>query len=266
MLRLADLGIITPEQSALHIGVYYFNPAKMLTRADAVEMISRVFDKSKRDVLDEVTVKQFDYWEVKNEIGLGKWKIYDYDLKRYRDRADGIFDNCTDTIVLATQVATFRFEEPKAMSFAKAVYKMNPAGYYTVCLAWQSSSSGYDLANFWGCVSDKLGLGFRLYDEIDAEKLKVQDNGKVLSNFIPLAYRDEFMKDLSTFTASKLKTVSNTHEILKQYGNIYVSFSLEPYSKNTIDYCIYTVVPPDKLANKKDYPILTAKPNPKYTQ
>ncbi|WPX08868.1 S-layer homology domain-containing protein [Anaerocellum danielii] len=260
MLRLADLGIITPDQSALYVGVYYFNPAKTLTRAEAVQMIARVFNKSKRDVLDEVTVKQYEYWEVQNEIGLGKWQEYDYEKKRYED--DGLkFDDYTEGLMPATQIATFRIEEPMAMSFAKTVYKIIPAGYYGIALAQQGSGNGYDLSYLGG---DRLG--FYLYDEIDAEKLKVQSNGKVLSSFIPLAYRDEFMKDLNTFTVSKLKAVSNTYEVLKQYGNIFVSFRLEPYYKKTINYCIYTVVPKYALDYKKDYPLLTAKPNPKYKQ
>ena len=125
----------------------------------------------------------------------------------------------------------------------------------------------YDLAGFGGQVSDKLHLGFNLYDEIDDEKLQVWDgNEKVLSNFVPLAYRDEFIKDLNTFSISKLKTVSSTYEVLKRYGNVYISYRLEPYYKKRIIYCLYTSVPQYKLANKKDYPILVAKPNSKYNQ
>ncbi|WPX08171.1 hypothetical protein [Anaerocellum danielii] len=262
MLHLADLGIITPDQSALNVGVYYFNPAKMLTRSDAVQMISRVFNKNQRDVLDEVTVKQYEYWEPKNEIGLGKWGIYDYDLKKYRNAADGIFDECTDGLTTVSQVATFRIEEPMAMSFAKTVYKIIPAGYYGIALAQQGSGNGYDLAYLGG---DRLG--FRLYDEIDDEKLKVQGDGKVLSNFIPLAYRDEFIKDLSVYNVSKLKTINELHRLIKKYGNIYVSFTLEPYYKKTINYCIYTAPTPyDPLNEKRVYPVPVAKPNPKYKQ
>lgn len=117
MLHLADLGIITPDQSALYVGVYYFNPAKMLTRSDAVQMISKVFDKKQRDVLDEVTVKQTDYWEVKNEIGLGYERVWKQKGDEYYSWA---FDKgpevCTDGLTPASPVATFRIEEPMAMS------------------------------------------------------------------------------------------------------------------------------------------------------
>ncbi|MEZ0535967.1 hypothetical protein ACAG39_01820 [Caldicellulosiruptoraceae bacterium PP1] len=81
MLRLADLGIITPEANVdekvlksfkllknIDGIIHYppkmdmpdirFNAGKLLTRAEAIDIITRVFDESKRVVFDDLTFKE----------------------------------------------------------------------------------------------------------------------------------------------------------------------------------------------------------------
>jgi hypothetical protein len=265
---LADLGIITPDQSALYIGVYYFNPAKMLTRAEAIEMITRVFDKSKRDVLDEVNVKESGYWEIENSVGLGNYVFYDVEKKKYR--TSDLFNSWSVGIITSSKQSIYRFEEPKVMSLAKALYKTFPTGYYGSGLALQTYSIGsYDLAGFGVVSPEGLSLGFKLYDEVDDTKLKfwgTNDPKKILLNFIPLAYRNEFLKDLNIYTIEKLKSIAKSYEVLKQYGDVYVNYKLEPNYKKVIIYNLYTIVPQYKSTNRSYYPIFVAKPNPKYNQ
>ncbi|WP_271629038.1 hypothetical protein [Caldicellulosiruptor sp. DIB 104C] len=100
MLRLADLGIITPDvnidknifktkfvdgrlyfdgkvkQPKLPVPDIRFNAGRILTQKEATEMIARVFDESRRKVVDEMT---FDYSKEKNPrmVDESGWTLYD---------------------------------------------------------------------------------------------------------------------------------------------------------------------------------------------
>ncbi|BCS82361.1 hypothetical protein [Anaerocellum diazotrophicum] len=263
MLHLADLGIITPDQSALYIGVYYFNAGKTLTRAEAVQMIARVFDKSKRDVLDEFNSKVQEYWAVKNEVGLGYYVYYDDIVRKFVTSQNKYsFDEMGGGVVFANPQVIVRIEEPKVMSITRVNAKLYPQGYGGFGLAQQISLGDYDLAGFG--VGDR---GCIVYDEVDSVKVEISDNQKTqLIDYVPLAYRDELKKDLANYTPAKVKSMSKSGEILKQYGDVYINYKAKPIHGRIMDYELYTVIPQYKLTDKNYYPILIAKPNPKYKQ
>ncbi len=252
MLHLADLGIITPDQSALYIGVYYFNAGKTLTRAEAVQMITRVFDKSKRDVLDEVSVKMYRYWIPENKIGTGKFYDWDPQQKKFvfvfeEDRT-GI-----NGVITTQKQATFRIEEPISLALSKAMIKNYPNEYYMWNLRIESTQAGYCYsASFSNVVGDIL-----MYDEADMTGLVEWDKNKVL-NYVPIAYRDEFKKDMNTYTAKYLS--SKNMFFVKQYGDVYVYYNCW-LNKNYNRYEIYPAYPKHLGTT-----FLVAKPDPKYKQ
>ncbi|ADQ04152.1 hypothetical protein Calow_0575 [Caldicellulosiruptor owensensis OL] len=253
MLRLADLGIITPEQSALYISVYYFNPAKMLTRADAVQMIARVFDKSKRDVLDEVRVKMYRYWIPQNEVGTGRFVSYDSQTKKF----ESIFsaDQLSAGVTTTQKQITIRIEEPVSLGLAKAMFKNYPNEYYIWLLLCQQTQAG-------SCYSSSLRCGnviteTLMYDEAGMTGIVEWDKNKAI-NYIPVAYRDEFKKDVSTYTAKYLR--SKQMWFVKQYGDVYVYYNCW-LCDGYVRFEIYPSKPQiDGMT------LQVAKPNPKYKQ
>jgi len=280
MLRLADLGIITPDQSALYIGVYYFNPAKMLTRADAVQMIARVFDKGKRDVLDEVNVKLLAYWIPEVNVGTGKYMIFELEKKKYR-QLESKADEWGEENIASPQ-ATFRIEEPKSMRFVIMAKSVTPnkyvseKGYGSLSLA----NVGYSIGSYNLAQLRFNGQSIILYDEFAAPKIMVCDplvslydypKTKLL-NYVAPAYREELQKDLNTYTFKKIKSVSKSGTIIRQYGDIFITFnSRNSFGCDVVEYKLYTVLPSYfSETNKKDkgyYVFLTpAKPNSKYIQ
>nr|WP_271628892.1 hypothetical protein [Caldicellulosiruptor sp. DIB 104C] len=263
MLRLADLGIITPDQSALYIGVYYFNAGKTLTRAEAVQMIAKVFDKNKRDVLDEVRIKSYDYWIPKQIVGTGDYILYSEDRLKKGFINLGAMDNIAKGVIPSAPQITVRIEEPKVMSITRVNAKLYPKGYDGFGLAQQISfMESYDLAGFG--IGDE---GCIIYDEVDSIKVDTSDNQKTqLIDYVPLAYRDELKKDLANYTPAKVKSMSKSGEILKQYGDVYIHYKAKPIHGRIMDYELYTVIPQYKLTDKNYYPILIAKANSKYTQ
>jgi len=251
MLRLADLGIITPDQSALYIGVYYFNPAKMLTRADAVEMISRVFDKSRRNVLDEVNVKSYQYWIPENTIGTGKSYTWDTEYKRFDKGYDA--DIFGLGIVPAQRQATFRIEEPISLGLAKALIKNYPSDYFMWIFLEKRTQAGF-------CYSSSFSNGCEevlMYDEAAQTGLVEYDKNKTV-NYIPVAYRDEFRKDVNIYTAKYLR--SKQLFFVKQYGDVYVYYNCW-LSDKSVRFEIY---PSNPYLNGMT--LLVAKPNPNYKQ
>ena len=252
MLHLADLGIITPDQSALYIGVYYFNAGKMLTRAEAVQMIAKVFDKSKRDVLDEANVKMYRYWVPENKIGTGKFYDWDPQQKKFvfvfeEDRT-GI-----NGVITTQKQATFRIEEPISLALSKAMIKNYPNEYYMWNLRIKSTQAGYCYsASFSNVEGDIL-----MYDEADMTGIIEWDKNKVL-NYVPIAYRDEFRKDMNTYTAKYLS--SKNMFFVKQYGDVYVYYNCW-LNKTYNRYEIYPAYP-----KRSGTTFLVAKPDPKYKQ
>ncbi|ADQ05251.1 hypothetical protein Calow_1709 [Caldicellulosiruptor owensensis OL] len=253
MLRLADLGIITPEQSALYISVYYFNPAKMLTRADAVQMIARVFDKNKRDVLDEVRVKMYRYWIPQNEVGTGRFVSYDSQTKKF----ESIFnaDQLSAGVTTTQKQITIRIEEPVSLGLAKTMFKNYPNEYYIWLLLCQQTQAGF-------CYSSSLRCGnviteTLMYDEAGKTGIVEWDKNKAI-NYIPVAYRDEFKKDVSTYTAKYLR--SKQMWFVKQYGDVYIYYNCW-LSDEYVDFVIYPSKP-----QINGMTLQIAKPNPKYKQ
>ncbi|WAM36592.1 S-layer homology domain-containing protein [Caldicellulosiruptor acetigenus] len=252
MLRLADLGIITPDQSALYIGVYYFNPAKALTRAEAVEMINRVFDRTKRDVLDEVSVKSYQYWIPKVEVGAGEYMEYRDDIKKFETLGNA--DEFGDGIFPAQRQATFRIQEPKSLGFVKATFKSYPNDYFYWMMNCKQTSAGF----VYSAALNNNHATVLMYDEADMTGIEEWDKNKAI-NYIPIAYRDEFKKDVNTYTAKYL--VSKNMFLIKQYGNVYVYYNCWLGDKSGVNYQIYPTKP-----QMSGITFLVAKPNSKYTQ
>jgi len=253
MLRLADLGIITPDQSALYIGVYYFNPAKMLTRADAVEMISRVFDKDRRDVLDELNVKMYRYWDLENKVGTGRYVSYDSQFNKFTSYFH--MDEMSGGVTTAQKQATFRIEEPKSLGLAKTMVRNYPNNYYIWFLLCRNTQAGFTYSASFRC--DNVITETLMYDEAGMTGLVEWDKNKAI-NYIPVAYRDEFKKDVNTYTAKYL--TSKNMFLVKQYGDVYVYYNCW-IDRKTIRYQIYPSKP-----QISGVTFFTAKPNPNYKQ
>ncbi|BCS82354.1 hypothetical protein [Anaerocellum diazotrophicum] len=279
MLHLADLGIITPDQSALYIGVYYFNAGKTLTRAEAVQMITRVFDKSKRDVLDEVSVKSSAYWIPEANIGTGRYMIFEKEKKKYTE-LETKADESGGGVSLASTQALFRIEELKSMRFVIMAKNVIPnkyvseKGFGSFSIAETNSMLGsIDLAEL-----NFNGQSIVLYDEFDYPKIGICDplvslwdypKTKLLAYVAP-AYRDELQKDLNYYTFGKIKSVSKSNKIIKQYGDVFIVFNAAYlFGANVVKYELYTVLPLyfTETREKNYYVFLSpAKPNSKYTQ
>ncbi|ADQ45556.1 hypothetical protein Calkro_0663 [Caldicellulosiruptor kronotskyensis 2002] len=253
MLRLADLGIITPDQSALYIGVYYFNAGKTLTRAEAVQMIARVFDKSKRDVLDEVSVKMYRYWIPQNEVGTGKYVNYDSQANKFVSIFNA--DEMSGGVTTAQKQATFRIEEPKSLGLAKTMVRNYPNNYYIWFLLCRNTQVGFTYSASFRC--DNVITETLMYDEAGMTGLVEWDKNKAI-NYIPVAYRDEFKKDVNTYTAKYL--TSKNMFLVKQYGDVYVCYNCW-IDRKTIQYQIYPSKPQISGAT-----FFTAKPNPNHKQ
>ncbi|ADQ06127.1 conserved hypothetical protein [Caldicellulosiruptor hydrothermalis 108] len=260
MLRLADLGIITPDQSALYIGVYYFNAGKTLTRAEAVQMIARVFDKSKRDVLDEVTIKLDNYWVPKAQIGAGYYVYYDSQKLKFKSSENSYTFDTFGHFKITSATATFRVEELKSAFIIKTLVRRVPNEYGNWGLA--TFVYGGKSTNFNQCTVQP-------YDDFDDPKTDyLWENYKtILVNFVPIAYRDELQKDLKTYSFAKIKSMTTSRTIAKNYGDIYVVYTAGNFfGVDTIRYELYTTLPNYIREGKGYYLVLSAKPNTKYVQ
>jgi len=156
---------------------------------------------------------------------------------------------------MAQPIALIRIQEPKAVALAKTLLKLNQSAYNRWLMTVKQVCSGFtysaELLNY------SLPAGVLSYDEIGSTDLIEYDKNKVI-NYVPIAYRDEFKKDVSTYTAKYLR--SKQMYFVKQYGDVYVYYD-----------CWLS----DKLVWFKIYPsnpqingmtLLVAKPNPNYKQ
>jgi len=96
-----------------------------------------------------------------------------------------------------------------------------------------------------------------MYDEA-AQTGLIEHNRNKAVNYIPVAYRDEFKRDVNTYTAKYLR--SKQMWLVKQYGDVYVYYNCWLSDKN-VEFVIYPSKP-----QISGMTLLVAKPNPKYKQ
>jgi len=214
MLRLADLGIITPEMSPLYVSKIRFNPGKMLTRAEAVEMISRVFDESKREVYDEFK------WQLRSYVDMQKGIIYLWDeykriykpLMNIYNRNEYAKPRSSDAPEFGEPILTFRMNEMKLLARIKQGIKSvsepligNSFVRYSFaglefCMPWVFDSSIIP----W---EDKPFYRKPWYYKMNFNYL-----------LVPLAYKKEAIADAKYYTNPKTKLPADG--IVKWYGDV----------------------------------------------
>ncbi|WAM33804.1 hypothetical protein [Caldicellulosiruptor morganii] len=259
MLRLADLGIITPEMSPLFVAKVRFNPAKMLTRSDAVQLITRVFDKSKRDVYDEFVWQLRDYVDMNTGI-VYLWDDYKKDYKpRMSIYNKSVYNKLKsgDVPVFSEPKITFRMDKLKLLALIKEIMNDPVEKYY-----W---------TKFW---NNRIGNSFVVYSFAGLEfylpygrlhLIPWEDKGFNIVNFpvgwvtpvVPKAYLAEVKKDFKYYTSNNVKLPPDG--IVKRYGDVYMWYVNRFGSMNMAYWC--SVNP----SNSNFYPnakIMYAKPDP----
>ncbi|ADQ45220.1 hypothetical protein Calkro_0313 [Caldicellulosiruptor kronotskyensis 2002] len=214
MLRLADLGIITPEMSPLYVSKIRFNPAKMLTRAEAVAMISRVFDESKREVYDEFKWQLRSYVDMKTGI-----KYYWDEYKRIYRPMMSIYNKneydrleSSDTPKFGEPILTFRMDEMKLLARIKQAIK-NVSDPLIGDSFVRYSFAGLEFIMPWVFDSsiipweDKPFYRKPWYYKMDFNYL-----------LVPLAYKKEAIADAKHYTNPKTKLPADG--IVKWYGDV----------------------------------------------
>jgi len=234
MLKLADLGIITPEMSPLYVSKIRFNPAKMLTRAEAVAMISRVFDESKREVYDEFKWQLRSYVDMKTGI-VYLWnsykRTYEPITNDYKQVIDIVYswdsdkqtfvpiiiDNryrklrSSDTPEFGEPVLTFRMDEMKLLAFIKD--SINYASKYSIgnsFVRYSFAGLEFFIPGVYGSIlpwEDKPFYRFPWYHGANFNYL-----------LVPLAYKKEAIADAKYYTNPKTKLPADG--IVKWYGDI----------------------------------------------
>jgi len=254
MLRLADLGIITPEMSPLYVSKIRFNPAKMLTRAEAVEMISRVFDESKREVYDEFKWQLRSYVDMKTGI-----KYYWDEYKQvYKPMMSAYNKNeydklrSSDAPEFGEPVLTFRMDELKLLALIKSLMNSPTSSFYK-----RYVGNSFVVYSFAGLEFYFQWDFLRLIPWEDKGFNTYQYYAQATSVVVPKAYLAEAKKDINYYTSSKVKLPSDG--IVKWYGDVCIWYVNRSGRENGAYWC--TTNP----TNKNYYPnakVVYAKPDP----
>ncbi|WPX09510.1 hypothetical protein [Anaerocellum danielii] len=259
MLRLADLGIITPEMSPLFVAKVRFNPAKTLTRSEAVQLITRVFDKSKRDVYDEFVWQLRKYVDMNTGI-VYLWdpykKVYEpqmnvYNKKEYRKLTSG------DTPTFAEPRITFRMDELKLLALIKGAMN-DPNEKLNWARRWNHEIGNSFVVYSFAGLEFNLPYGhLRLIPWEDKGFNILQWFASATTIIVPQAYLAEVKKDLKYYTSKNVKLP--TDGIVKWYGDVVMWYVSPTGTENKAYWCS------TNPTNKNYYPnakVVYAKPDP----